>query len=246
MIPNGVASIGVGAFSDCTSLAGIAIPATVTNIGLEAFLGCAALTAINVNSQNPLYSSTNGVLFDKNQTTLINCPCAIGGSYSIPAGVKSIETYAFFDCTSLTNVTISASVTNMEDHAFYYCPSLLSVFFSGNPPELDSYVFLNDNSATAYYLPGATGWSSPYGGLPAILWNPLIETSGSGFGIVSNQFEFTVTGTTNIPIMVEYSTNLANPVWTPVETLVLTKGLFHYSEPAQTKAPARFFRISSP
>jgi hypothetical protein len=123
---------------------------------------------------------------------------------------------------------------------------LISIFFTGDAPALDSYVFLSDNSTTAYYLPGTTGWISPFGGIPAMLWNPQFQASGSSFGVVSNQFEFNITGSTNIPIVLEYCTNLANPVWTPVETLTLSKGLFHYSEAAQTNVPGRYFRISSP
>jgi hypothetical protein len=239
-------SIGVGAFSDCTSLAGITIPVNVTNIGLEAFLGCSSLIGFVVNSQNAFYSSTNGVLFNKNQTTLIACPCTITGTYAIPGGVTNIESYAFFNCTSLTNVTIPASVTNIGDHAFYYSPNLASVFFSGDPPSIGSYVFLSDNDATVYYLPGATGWSSPFAGLPAVLWNPLIQGSAASFGLSNNQFGFNVTGTANIPIVVETSTNLANALWSPLQTLTLTNGSFFFSQPAQTNIPARFFRINSP
>ena len=49
-----------------------------------------------------------------------------------------------------------------------------------------------------------------------MLWNPLIQASGTSFGVQSSQFGFNITGTTNIPIVVEACTNLANPQWTPV------------------------------
>jgi hypothetical protein len=243
---SGVTSIGVGAFTDCASLTGITIPSTVTNIGLEAFLDCSSLSAFTVAPENSFYSSTNGVLFDKNQTTLIACPCAISGSYAIPGGVTSIETYAFFGCTGLTNVTIPGSVTNIEDDAFNICPTLTSVFFAGNPPVLGSGVFLSDNDVRVYYLPGTTGWSSSFYGLAAVLWNPLIQASGASFGVQGAQFGFNVTGTTNIPIVVEACTNLASPVWIPLRTLTLTKGLFYFSEPRQANIPTRYYRISSP
>jgi hypothetical protein len=246
VIAAGVASIGVGVFSGCTSLTGITIPASVTNIGLEAFLGCSSVAAFTVNSQNAFYSSTNGVLFNKNQSSLIAAPCEIAGSFSIPSGVTSVGTYAFFDCVNLTNVTVSASVTNIADSAFYYCPILTSVFFAGDAPLVGASVFLSDNDVTAYYLPGATGWSSLFGGIPAVLWNPLIQANGASFGVVGNQFQFNVTGTTNIPIVLETCTNLASGAWTPLQSLILTTGLAHFSEPAQTNSPGSYFRISSP
>jgi hypothetical protein len=213
---------------------------------LEAFLGCSSLTAFVVSAQNSFYSSTNGVLFNKNQTSLIAYPCAISGSYTVPGGVTSIETYAFFDCTSLAGVTIPGSVTNIGEDAFYYCPSLTNVFFTGNAPSVDSSVFLSDNDATVYYLPGATGWISPFGGLPALLWNPLIQASGASFGVRSNQFGFNVNWASGQVIVVEVSTNLANPVWAPLQTNTLTNGSFYFSEPVQTNGSGRFYRISSP
>ena len=62
----------------------------------------------------------------------------------------------------------------------------------------------------------------------------------------SNQFGFDITGTSNIPIVVEASANLAGPVWTPLQSLTLTNGLFHFSDPQWTNYPVRFYRISSP
>ncbi len=198
-IPNGVTSIGIGAFSDCSGLSTVTIPSSVTNIGLEAFLGCSSVTAFTVITGNMFYSATNGVLFNKNQTILIAFPCAIGGSYAVPAGVTNIETYAFFGSSGLANVTIPGSVTNIGDFAFYDCASLSGVFFQGDAPSADSTVFSGD-AATVYYLPGANGWDSPFADVPALEWNPLIQSSGVSFGVRNNQFGFNVTGTTNIPI----------------------------------------------
>jgi hypothetical protein len=45
---------------------------------------------------------------------------------------------------------------------------------------------------------------------------------------------------------VEACTNLATPVWTPLQTLTLTNGSFYFTEPFQTNSAARYYRISSP
>ena len=95
-------------------------------------------------------------------------------------------------------------------------------------------------------LPGTTGWSNTFQLVPVVLWNPLIQTGNGNFGVQNNQFGFDITGTPAIPIVVEASTNLANPVWTPLTNVTLTNGLFHFSEPAQPNTPARYYRIGSP
>ena len=90
-----VTSIGSNAFLRCFSLSSVTIPASVINIGENAFCDCTSLTAITVDALNPTYSSVDGVLFDKSQTTLIQCPGGKAGSYAIPNSVTSIGDHAF-------------------------------------------------------------------------------------------------------------------------------------------------------
>ena len=161
-IASSVASIGANAFAG-SGLTSVTIPGSVTSIGYGAFAYCKSLTAITVAQQNAFYSSLNGVLFNKSQTTLVEYP-ALGGSYAIPGGVTAIEDYAFVsswltsvtipssitnvgdyafsDCESLTNVNIGNGVTNIGEGAFSDCISLTSVYFAGNAPAGDSTVFL--------------------------------------------------------------------------------------------------------
>jgi hypothetical protein len=161
--------------------------------------------------------------------------------------VTGIGQGAFYFLTSLASVTIPASITNLQDYSFCLCHSLARVYFLGNAPAADLYVFKWDTNATAYYLPGTTGWSafSANTGLAAVLWNPLIQTGDGSFGVRTNQFGFNITGTPNIPIVVQACDNLASPVWTPLQSLTLTNGSSYFSEPFQPARPARFYRITS-
>jgi hypothetical protein len=111
---------------------------------------------------------------------------------------------------------------------------------------LGSSVFSGDNNATIYYLPGTTNWFSPFGGRPAVLWNPQAQTSDASFGVRTNRFGFNITGTTNIPIVLESCTNLANPAWVALLTCNLTNGSVYFSDPAWTKYTGRFYRIRTP
>ena len=73
-IPDSVTSIGFCVFSNCTSLTSITIPNSVTSISGGAFENCTSLTAINVASENSNYVSVNGVLYNKDKTTIICYP----------------------------------------------------------------------------------------------------------------------------------------------------------------------------
>ena len=61
-----------GTFYYCTNLKSVTIGEGVTYINWDAFDGCASLTNIAVVPLNEFYSSVDGVLFDKSQTTLIH------------------------------------------------------------------------------------------------------------------------------------------------------------------------------
>ena len=132
-IPNSVTSIGSYAFSGCSSLTSVTIPDSVTSIGVGAFASCTSLTGIWVAEGNNDYSSdASGVLFNKDKTTLVQCPGAISGSYAIPDSVTLIDNGAFQGCTSLTSVTIPDSVTIIGDSAFSNCTSLTDVYYAGS------------------------------------------------------------------------------------------------------------------
>lgn len=70
-----------------------------------------------MNTLNPAYSSKDGVLFDKHQTTLVQYPGDLVGSYTVPNSVTSIGVHAFSQCYTLTSVTIPNSVTNIGEGA---------------------------------------------------------------------------------------------------------------------------------
>ena len=110
-------------------------------------------------------------------------------------------------------------------------------------------MFGGHTPATVYYLPGTTGWGSTFGGRPTALWmlpNPLILNNAPNFGIRSNQFGFIISWATNLPVVVEACTDLAQPIWAPVGTNTLTAGSSYFSDPEWTNHPARFYRLRSP
>jgi hypothetical protein len=249
-IGNNVTNIGNIAFDKCTSLTNVTVPGNVVSIGDLAFGYCNSLSAITVEAPNPFYSSVGGVLFNKSQTTLIECPGGKAGSYTVPNGVTSIGDNAFSGCASLTSVVVPNSLTNIGAAAFWICTNLTAIHFQGNAPTAGSPVFNDDNYLTVYYLPGTTGWGPFFGGpfnkRPAVSWNPQVQVSNASFGVQTNQFGFSITGTSNLVVVVEASTNLANSIWFPLATNTLATGSFYFSDPQWTDYPARFYRLRWP
>ena len=131
VIEDGVTSIDRDAFSGCSGLTSIEIPASVTSIGNGAFYGCSSLETISVADGNTVYDSRT----------------------VIPDNVTSIDYVAFRDCTGLESITIPASVTSIYDDAFRGCTGLASVTIYA--PSLDfygSYAFYDNAAGRKIYV----------------------------------------------------------------------------------------------
>lgn len=161
VLPDSVVIIGDYAFQNCTSLKSITIPENVSYIGMQAFSGCSSLTDVIIKGvdyitpdafnncssltgiwvdENNLYycSDAQGVLYNKDKTTLIHAPGGITGAYTIPDSVTIIEWNAFDHCSSLTSVVIPDSVTSIGNGAFLGCTALTDVYYSGTRKQWDA------------------------------------------------------------------------------------------------------------
>jgi hypothetical protein len=163
-----VTSIGAGVFANCKRLISITIPDSVTSIADSmAFAGCTSLISVTIPDSVTYIGAE----------TFDGCTSLI--SVTIPDSVTSIGYEAFFNCTHLINTMIGNSVTNIGAGAFMHCHNLTGVYFHGNAPSLLSDVFGSVDwegldPATVYYLPGATGFGTTFGGCPTALWQSTV------------------------------------------------------------------------
>jgi BspA type Leucine rich repeat region (6 copies) len=248
-----VTSIGNNGLTGCNcNLTSVAIPSSVTNIEISPFFFALGLRAINVDPRNSSYCSIDGVLFNKNKSTLIAYPCGKAGDYVVPDGVTRIEPFAFALSPGLNNVIIPSSVRELGQNSFayYFFNNPVRIYFEGNAPIANWELTFVEN-IIVYYLPGTTGWGTHLFTAPTALWflpSPVILTTGSGFGIQGNGFGFTISWATNASVVVEASTStdLSNPIWSPLSTNTLIGGSSYFSDPQWTNYPARFYRLRWP
>ncbi len=147
-IPSSVTTIGSNAFAYCRGFKGsIIIPSSITTIG-DAFWGCSGL--FEVNEANPNYSSLDGVLYNKNKTTLIQCLISKTGTLTIPTSVTTIGNWAFWGCSGLTgSLTIPSSVTTIGDWAFIDCSGLTgSLTIPSSVTTIGNWAFLGCSGLT--------------------------------------------------------------------------------------------------
>lgn len=145
-IPNGVKIIGPYAFYDCANLSVADVPESVEEIGERAFSRNPNLLSVNVDKNNERYSSIDGVLYSKNQDTLLLCPQK-KEVVELPSSVKVIGISAFESCGKLTSITIPNSVTSIGSEAFCNCPNLdITIDNREEDVKIGSGAFLNCKS----------------------------------------------------------------------------------------------------
>ena len=166
-MPKGVTGIGYAAFRGCGSLTSVTIPASVIDINSAAFSNCSSLENIAVDGKNIYYISVDGVLFNKNRTTLVAYPSGKKGTaYTIPKGVTSIGANAFSYCRNLIDVTIPENVTSIGGDAFNGCSNLVSVTIPKSVTSIGSSAFENCSSLTSVTIPEnvtSIEWGTFYG-----------------------------------------------------------------------------------
>jgi hypothetical protein len=147
-IPDSVTGIGMWAFSNCDSLAGVYI----TDIAAW----CNILFS-NIYS-NPLYYAGNLYVNNQLVTDLVipdsvtriahyafsNCTGLT--SVVIPDSVTTIDSYAFYSCTSLTSIVIPHSVTSIGYDAFFRCSKLKEIIFTGTTEQATTKVKVRNES----------------------------------------------------------------------------------------------------
>ena len=116
-----VVEIAVGAFADCRTIVDVTIPDSVVSIGTGAFSGCSNLESVTVGDANPLYSSEDGVLFNKAKSTLLLYPAGKRDEvYVLPKSVTRIGEGAFASARYLVEMKFLG--TKSQWQAIYVAP----------------------------------------------------------------------------------------------------------------------------
>lgn len=221
-----IEDIGVYAFENCNRLQYINI-GNIQNIGFDGnacyessvFKGCNNLSKITVSTENEIYySDVNGILFNKNQTSLLVYPQGITRvTYTVPSTVKLIKNSAFNGNTHLIRLVLPENVENIEANAFESCTALKSLYIKGgSAPKLESNAFLNsgtkhidgyeNNKTIVFYRKNSTGWTGLWSTQALCEYN-IIQEVGNQI-INSSLYMFSIIDSAGLAIDANIQVNL--------------------------------------
>lgn len=133
-IPNGVKTIGYGAFYHCDSLSKVTIPDSVTEIEAYAFDNTPYLTDFMEQSQSPYLIVGDGILLGYKGSS---------SDVLLPEGIKRIAPNCFKDHAEIVSLTLPDSLEVIGEDAFHGCSSLKSVSGGNGVKEIRDRAFMN-------------------------------------------------------------------------------------------------------
>lgn len=156
-LPKSVSSIGNAAFYGCKSLTSFYIHENyiVFEYLENTFTGCEKLASIDIHTENELYTSDNGVIYNKSKTKFLYCPEGFDGNVSVLPTVTELPEGAFYNCINLKKITLPSSITKVPYICFENCKSLTEVLFEGNVTSLEGDAFRDCTSLTSFNMPNS-------------------------------------------------------------------------------------------
>jgi hypothetical protein len=152
-IPDTVFIVDNKAFSSSRYITAVTIPASVSYIGPNAFYGAAMLNALIVSRENTMYSSLEGILFNKSATILMCYPAGKTGEYVVPDGVSTIRGGAFYGAANLKAITITSDLTTIGSGAFSGCTALSSITLPAGLTSIGKWAFYGCAALAEIHIP---------------------------------------------------------------------------------------------
>ena len=152
-IPNKVTKLNDNTFAYCTSLKNVSIGSGCTSISATAFVNTSSIDRITVSEDNKNFTVVDGVLYNKDMTTLVLYPKNCSGEFAVPDTVTTIADYAFYESPNITKITIGKNVKTIGNYAFYNCPALFKVDFGNAVKTIGSYSFAVNDSIESIEFP---------------------------------------------------------------------------------------------
>ena len=171
VLPSSVNSIGSSAFEECVNLEKVSIPSSVESIGRDAFWDTKLLENQIKNEQGPIYYADSWIIYsDSNIETVMSDSKAIkvgtvgiaGGAFTehqklslvdIPASIRYISEFAFYDCDELTSVKFPSAIKIIGQGAFENCDRLTELTLPDTLGSLGAEAFKNCTKLARVNIP---------------------------------------------------------------------------------------------
>ena len=133
VVEEGITNIPGTAFYQANNCTDVYVPASVKTISTyaNAFYYMSSLERITVDENNPNYKSIDGIVFSKDEKTIVVYPQNKNlTEYTIPDSVEEIAEFAFYFVRNLKKIAIPDKVTSIGNNVF--CKSKMETVILGS------------------------------------------------------------------------------------------------------------------
>ena len=213
IIENGVESIGEMAFMSCLNLKSVTIPSSVRKVGKRAFTRAQSIDSFTIDENNPYLSYEDGVLYNRDKSTLILLVAKKTGEFTVKDSVERIEEEAFY-LSEVTKITIPSSVKAIGERAFFSNNVLEEIVVTGGDYYCSEAGVLFDKEKTTLicYPPHKTGDSY-------IIPNSVTSISEQAFCRCAHLESLTIPG--SVEVIKDETFNECNQL----KTLTISEGV---------------------
>ena len=192
VLPDGLEEIKSFAFSGCEAITRMCIPASVKEMDGSCFADC-NIAAFEVDENNPYFTVIDGVIYNKDLTTLVAFPSAYPNKHfvipqnvkvigdcafmdsridtiELPEGLTTIEGWAF-DGSEIRSIELPDSVTSIGELAFRFCFNLEKVKLSNGLTQIPEQTFSSCSNLKTLEIPSSVKTIQ----YSALLWCENIE-----------------------------------------------------------------------
>lgn len=223
-ISSGITRVEGNAFNGCASLTNLIIPDSVTYIGNGAFSWCTSLESINVDLNNAVYASVDGILLNKEKTKVIRCPEG-KTACNIPSSVTRIDERAFAGCKCKVYVPFKegegpdglSSSSNYYTVAVFYQDTLLrNITVPDGTIAIENGAYRDDVGITGVSIPNSVtsigNWAfSECSSLSSItIPNSVTSIGANAFSECTNLKYLYIPTNVNLENMLEWLITTAN------------------------------------
>lgn len=141
-------NIDEGSFNDCTSLEEITLPKSLEKLGGSIFAGCTSLKKVELEDGGN-FVIKDGVLLSSDMKTLYSAlPYANLGDYTCPSEVETVNSLAFYNCTTLTSFTFSNNIKSIPQGMFVLCTGLKELHLPDSVTQIGSVIITKSGVKT--------------------------------------------------------------------------------------------------
>ncbi len=135
-----VRSINSAIFSNRENLRSLTIPDSLTILN-NPFYNCPNLERITVGEDNPNFTSSDGILYNKEKTEFLHIPYKVTGKITVPTTITKIPHSAFMYRSNITEIVLHEGITAIEANAFYECTAMERINLPKGLPLIPEYAF---------------------------------------------------------------------------------------------------------